>query len=51
MVNFNDIFEELKTRKSEWFPMSDTDAVELIVNANMNGYINDEEKDVLLNFI
>lgn len=50
-MDFNNIFEELKARKLSWCPMSDTDAVELIVNANMNGYIDDEEKDILLNFV
>lgn len=46
---FNEIFDRIRNRI--WIPISDTELVEMIVIANMNGTIDDEEKELLLEMI
>lgn len=48
-MNFDDIFARLKNRI--WLPMSEMDAVDMIVEANLNGNIDDEEKEMLLDLV
>ena len=42
-MNFDEIFDRIRNRT--WIPISDTELVDMIVNANMNGTIDDEEKE------
>lgn len=48
-MNFDEIFDRIRNRT--WIPISDTELVDMIVNANMNGTIDDEEKDLLLEMV
>lgn len=48
-MNFDEIFDKIRNRT--WIPISDTELVDMIVNANMNGTIDDEEKDLLLEMV
>lgn len=48
-MSFDEIVERLKNRI--WLPMSEADAVDMIVKANMNGNIDDEEKEMLLDLV
>lgn len=48
-MDFNSIFQRLHNRI--WNPLSDTDAVDMIVEAYMNGNIDDEEKEMLLDLV
>jgi len=48
-MNFDEIFERLKNRI--WLPMSETEAVDMIVKSHMNGDIDDEEKELLLDLV
>ncbi|WP_182426983.1 hypothetical protein [Clostridium sp. AF34-10BH] len=48
-MNFDEIFDKIRNRT--WIPISDTELVNMIVNANMNGTIDDEEKDLLLEMV
>ena len=45
----DEIFDRIRNRT--WIPISDTELVDMIVNANMNGTIDDEEKDLLLEMV
>ena len=48
-MNFDEIFDRIGNRT--WIPISDTELVDMIVNANMNGTIDDEEKELLLEMV
>ena len=48
-MDFNSIFERLRNRI--WNPLSETDAVDMIVDSYMNGNIDDEEKEMLLDLV
>lgn len=48
-MNFDEIFDRLKNRI--WLPMADMGAVDMIVKAHMNGDIDDEEKELLLDLV
>ena len=48
-MNFDEIFDRIRNRT--WIQISDTELVDMIVNANMNGTIDDEEKDLLLEMV
>ena len=48
-MDFDAIIERLKNRL--WIPMSDTDAVDMIMESYMNGNIDEEEKEILLDLV
>ena len=48
-MNFDEIFERLRNRT--WLPMADMDAVDMIVKSHMNGDIDDDEKELLLDLV
>ena len=48
-MEFNDIF--LRLRNRVWSPMSDMDAVDMIIESYMDGYIDDDEKEILLDLV
>lgn len=48
-MNFDEIFDRIRNRT--WIPIFDTELVDMIVNANMNGTIDDEEKELLLEMV
>ena len=48
-MNFDEIFDKIRNRTL--IPISDTELVDMIVNANMKGTIDDEEKDLLLEMV
>lgn len=50
-MNFDELFDMLKNRKQSHYPMSDTDAVDMIVKSYMDGNIDDEEKEMLLDLV
>lgn len=48
-MNFDNILDRLHNRI--WAPMSDMDAVDMIINSYVHGYIDDEEKEMLLDLV
>lgn len=48
-MNFDNIFDRLKNRG--WSPMSDMDAVDMIIKSYIEGDIDEEEKDLLLDLV
>ncbi|MDE6053392.1 MAG: hypothetical protein K2G55_06475 [Lachnospiraceae bacterium] len=48
-MNFDEIFDRLKNRV--WIPMSNMDAVDMIINSYVDGNIDDEEKELLLDLV
>lgn len=48
-MDFDAIVDRLKNRI--WIPMSDAEAVDMIIKANMDGSIDDEEKELLLDLV
>lgn len=48
-MDFDNIFDRLKNRI--WMPMSDMDAVDMIINSYVDGNIDDEEKELLLDLV
>ena len=50
-MEFDELFDMLKYRKQNLYPISDTDAVDMIVNSYVDGNIDDEEKDMLLDLV
>ena len=50
-MNFNELFDMLKNRKQNLYPISDTEAVDMIVDSYIDGDIDVEEKDALLDLV
>ena len=50
-MNFDELFELLKLRKQSDYPSSDADAVDMIVKTYVDGDIDDEEKEMLLDLV
>ena len=50
-MNFDELFEMLKLRKQSNYPTSDIDAVDMIVKSYMDGDIDNEEKEMLLDLV
>ena len=50
-MNFDELFEMLKLRKQSNCPTSDTNAVDMIIKSYMDGDIDDEEKEMLLDLV
>lgn len=48
-MTFNDIFERIRSRI--WISISDTELVDMILNAYDAGNIDEEEKELLLNMV
>lgn len=48
-MNFDNILNRLDNRI--WAPMSEMDAVDMIINSYLDGNIDDEEKELLLNMV
>lgn len=48
-MKFDNILDRLHNRI--WAPMSDMDAVDMIINSYVHGYIDDEEKEMLLDLV
>lgn len=48
-MTFNDIFERIRSRI--WISISDTELVDMILNAYDAGNIDEEEKGLLLNMV
>lgn len=48
-MNFDNILDRLHNRI--WAPMSKMDAVDMIINSYVDGYIDDEEKEMLLDLV
>ena len=46
---FEDIVDRLKNRA--WIPMADMDAVDMIVDSYMDGIIDEDEKEMLLDLV
>ena len=42
-MNFDEIFDKIRNRT--WIPISDTELVDMIVNANMNGTLENNDKE------
>ena len=41
-MNFDEIFDKIRNRT--WMPISDSELVDMIVNANMNGTLENNDK-------
>ena len=50
-MDFDELFDMLKNRKQSYYPMSDTEVVDIIVKSYMDGSIDDEEKEMLIDLV
>lgn len=48
-MSFDNIVDAISSRI--WFPMSEIEATDMIINSYVDGNIDDEEKELLLNWI
>ena len=50
-MDFDAIFNMLKIRKQSHFPISSSEAVDIIAKAYIDGNIDNEEKEMLLDLV